>query len=308
MSIHKIDYIPSETQAKEFDSFLKRENNAKLIFSAKFGSGKTTFLKNFFHNNEQYIPIFIYPVNYSIVSNEDIFELIKYNILLQLLSIGDISKYLVGIQSSLSTELLLVEHPENIISPLLKAIPNIGVSVKDMLDGVLLLKESLEESSSEQKEQVSKIAKLIESDNENIFESNIISTLISSIINEFKKQNPEKELILVVDDLDRIDPAHIFRIMNVFAAHNDIEDDSKNKFGLHKIITVCDVNNIKSIFHHFYGDDTDFNGYLGKFHNKSIFNFDIKKDISENIDSVLDRIKVTENKSQYLCLIFSFFI
>ncbi len=290
MSIHKIDYIPSETQANEFDSFLKRDNNAKLIFSAKFGSGKTTFLRKFFENNEQYIPIFIYPVNYSVVSDKDIFELIKYDILLQLLSRDDIGEYLIEIQGSLASELLLVGHPENIISTLLKTIPSLGTSVRDVLGGLLLLKESLEESDTGQKEKISKIADLVKTDN--AFESNNISTLICSIIKEFKKQNPDKELILIIDDLDRIDPSHIFRIMNVFAAHNDIEDDSRNKFGLHKIITVCDVNNIKSIFHHFYGNNTDFNGYLGKFHNKNIFRFDIKNDLAENIDKMLSQVSI----------------
>ncbi len=35
---------------------------------------------------KEYFPIFINPVNYSIASNEDIFELIKFDILFQILS------------------------------------------------------------------------------------------------------------------------------------------------------------------------------------------------------------------------------
>lgn len=66
--------------------------------------------------------------------------------------------------------------------------------------------------------------------------------------------------MLVVEDLDRIDPAHLFRILNVFSAHidycykygNKAEDSiAGNKFGLDNIVLVCDFSNIRKLFRHF---------------------------------------------------------
>lgn len=81
-------------------------------------------------------------------------------------------------------------------------------------------------------------------------------------------------MVLVIEDMDRIDPAHIFRIHNVFSAHWDIQDyseqrltggDPLNKYNFDKILLVCHFQNIKNIFHHFYGAQTDFTGYIHKF-------------------------------------------
>lgn len=58
----------------------------RVIFSAKFGDGKTTFLKEFRENekNNDYVFFTIHPINYPVASNDDIFEYIKRDILLQL--------------------------------------------------------------------------------------------------------------------------------------------------------------------------------------------------------------------------------
>ena len=80
--------------------------------------------------------------------------------------------------------------------------------------------------------------------------------------------------MLVVEDLDRIDPAHLFRILNIFSAHIDYcykyghkaeVSIAGNKFGLDNIVLVCDFSNIRKLFRHFYGGSTDFKGYIGKF-------------------------------------------
>lgn len=71
-------HIPVEILFKQFENHLQIENNLRVFFSAKFGSGKTYFLNEFFEaNKEKYIVIKLYPVSYSTASNRDIFELIK---------------------------------------------------------------------------------------------------------------------------------------------------------------------------------------------------------------------------------------
>jgi len=49
-------------------------------------------------------------------------------------------------------------------------------------------------------------------------ESDIISEIIKAKI---QKSKEKRESVLILDDLDRIDPEHIFRILNIFSAHFD---------------------------------------------------------------------------------------
>src|SRR5699024_10335121 len=69
----------------KFEKHLSLPKNDRIIVSAPFGAGKTYFLKEFFKNNSKYEVIHLFPVNYSVASNEDIFELLKYDILFELL-------------------------------------------------------------------------------------------------------------------------------------------------------------------------------------------------------------------------------
>ncbi len=87
-----------------FEDFKEKlDTNSKLLFSGVYGSGKTTFINDFFTDNEGYESIPIYPVNYSVASNKDIFELIKYDVLFQL--IGKIPK-----ENSLSINSLYISN------------------------------------------------------------------------------------------------------------------------------------------------------------------------------------------------------
>ncbi len=52
-----------------------------------------------------------------------------------------------------------------------------------------------------------------------------------------------KEVVRILDDLDRIDTEHIFRLLNVFVAQVDVvgKGENDNKFGFDKVIFVCDT-------------------------------------------------------------------
>lgn len=56
---------------------------------------------------------------------------------------------------------------------------------------------------------------------DNATERRITLPLIIGLVNSVKRLNGNKVLVLVIDDLDRIDPEPIFRIVNVFFAHLD---------------------------------------------------------------------------------------
>lgn len=80
--------IPMDDIELQFNQHLKLSNNERIIFSGRFGTGKTTFLNHFFDNQMEYNVIKLYPVHYSISPNEDIYEFVKFDILCQLLSKG----------------------------------------------------------------------------------------------------------------------------------------------------------------------------------------------------------------------------
>lgn len=77
--------ISIESLSQNFDDHLLLENNHRIIFSGKFGMGKTFFLQRYFdQHQDKYNTIILSPVNYVVSSNENIFELIKADILKQL--------------------------------------------------------------------------------------------------------------------------------------------------------------------------------------------------------------------------------
>jgi len=103
---------------------------------------------------------------------------------------------------------------------------------------------------------------------------------------------------LIIDDLDRIDPEHIFRILNVFSAHFS-KDYESHKFGFEKVILVCDLNNIRNLFQHKYGSGVDFSGYIDKFYSIAPFHYDNKKEIISRIDNFIETIKRETNNNEY---------
>ena len=108
------------------------------------------------------------------------------------------------------------------------------------------------------------------------YEQDHISNIINEILGRLKKDTDNLKTVLLIDDFDRIDPEHTFRLLNIFASQCDPQSLRGMKFNFDHVIIVCDVNNIRYFFHHKYGMNTDFNGYIDKFYCKEIFNFDIK--------------------------------
>ena len=100
----------------------------------------------------------------------------------------------------------------------------------------------------------------------------------------------DRQTVLIIDDLDRMDPEHVFRILNVFAAHFDIHETS-NKFGFDRIIIVCDIHNIRQIFRSRYGQNTDFSGYIDKFYSRNVFDYNNISSLKKEISTILSSIK-----------------
>jgi len=86
------------------------------------------------------------------------------------------------------------------------------------------------------------------------------------------KDELKKENVLIIDDFDRLDPDHIFRILNILSVHQDYKSGD-DKFGFDKIIVVCSLENIEAIYKHKYGSEVDFDGYIEKFYSTEVFHF-----------------------------------
>ena len=81
--------IPIDDAIEAFRHHLDAHD--RTILSARFGDGKSFFLSHFMEDEdvaECYTFLSIFPVNYQVTENRDIFDLIKRDILLQMLLRG----------------------------------------------------------------------------------------------------------------------------------------------------------------------------------------------------------------------------
>ncbi|MFC0320233.1 P-loop NTPase fold protein [Olivibacter oleidegradans] len=298
--------IDHKTLEKRFLEHIQLQGNYRILFTAPFGQGKTTFLNDVFDAvTEKYYAIKLFPVNYSVSANEDVFELIKFDILVQL-----IGKYKEQLKlkeedfSFLLTSQVYITNRLDIMSWLQSTIGlfgQIGKSAKDFLG---TLNETVGDFNKFQKEiQINEISevtdylKKIEGGPGSSYEMDSISRLIFDLIQRLKSsqtENYNNEVVLIVDDLDRLDPEHIFRLFNIFSAHFDNPEslEQHNKFGFDKVIFVCDIENIRRIYRHRYGINVDFKGYLDKFFSYLPFEFDNREFINKKVYEFITLMKV----------------
>lgn len=289
------EMIDVEPICRQFKQYL--EIDSRCILSAKFGDGKSYFLSKFTQMfSDEYLFITIYPVNYQVMENGEIFELIKRDILLRLLSEKVIISRKINVTKSYQIAYYLRQNYEKVFEDLVQIIPSFNfcgleINLGNIYKGVKKIsrdyKEWEEKINATERDTVDKFiggSKYIKG---SIDEFDVISQLIYNIITEYKKSSGKK-VVLIIEDLDRIDPAHIFRILNVFSAHFDNQMyGENNKYNFDKIITVCDYNNIRNIYHHVYGEKTDFIGYISKFSNIEPFNYSLYNLLKEYITNNL---------------------
>lgn len=264
------------------------ENNKRTILSAQFGDGKTTFLKEFFKRYEdELFAITIRPVNYSIAKNEDIFEYIKYDILLQLVKNNIVPEFdTQTFAEILKNDILTFDNLNKAIdfaisfSPASNTLLNVKKTIFEAFKSVNC--EEIVNKYQEQSVSFSKYQKLFMSQIGNLYEQDGYTLLIKETIKSIKTPT-----VLVVEDLDRIDPKHLFRILNIFAAHIDQENNS-NKFCFSNIILVMDYDKTGHIFHHFYGEKANYEGYMSKFIDHGIFRFSINEVAQQQLNTYLN--------------------
>ncbi len=295
--------IDTTSLDSDFLHHLNVEGNNRIIFSGKFGLGKSTYLHDFFQRaTDKYVPITISPVNYSVSSNEDIFELIKYDLLTRLVELENIEEYK---ECSLADFKKILEDPkfQSLAKDIVKHIPKLGEALVKTIDigkHLVYLWEKFKEVNFSTNILIAEeYLNVFQEKVGSPYEYNNVSKLISEMVSILRTASSRKPL-LIIDDFDRIDPEHVFRILNVFGCHYN---DQGNKFGFDHVVIVCDINNIRKMFATKYGIDVDFSGYIDKFYSKSIFEFAMERLICAKVQELLkpsiDRIE-RANKNRVL--------
>lgn len=298
-------YIPVDRAIEQFRGHLFSHD--RTILSAKFGDGKTFFLTKFMQDEQvkkDYKFLTLYPVNYQVAENRDIFELIKYDLLIQMLVKGVIEPEF-ELSNAQALALCIQMRAPSLAEALLPIIAELQLDEESskVMAGILTGKKmftALKKKVSEIKAKTrdNQILKYLNEMKKNpTIGEDVITGIIKKGIDDYKRKNPGQKIVLVIEDMDRMDPAHLFRILNVFSAQIDcsyhlgiLPDESAvgNKFGLDKVVFVMHYNNAEAIFHHFYGDKADFAGYIYKFCSSNFFTFSLKDECEKY---VMDRIE-----------------
>lgn len=262
-----MEHINIDDKIEELDNHI--ENNPRTILSAKFGDGKTCFLNEYIkQRSDRYFFVKLCPINYTVASNEDVFEYIKRDLLKQLCLYHLVDKHVL----------------KNVMHALIN-VPN-AVATLDFVTNVLLAQMPipvntdglLKQCYNNFQKRYQSLCQYNETFTEQrggIYEEDGYTLMIREALKKLqtRKRHPKKT-VLIIDDLDRIDPGHLFRILNVLGAHLDTETAS-NKFGFNHIIVVLDYVVTEHIFHHFYGENANYEGYMEKFISSCICNYSI---------------------------------
>ena len=238
------------------------ENESRIIFSARFGDGKSYFLNEFMKSYDEkkndYYFITLHPVNYVVEENRDVIEYIKRDILFQLIKdnrIYDFKEEYDKIFDAVCNGESLIKLADFVAS----IIPVEGI--KDVYEGLKGLASTIRKKYKEQDvlHVVDDYLNGFYGKSGSISECDAFTYLIQKSLEQMMAKS-----VLIIEDLDRIDPAHLFRIMNVLSSQVDnpyySEVPNGNKFGFDKIILVMDYEIARHLFHHFYGKEANYEG------------------------------------------------
>lgn len=270
------------------------ENESRIIFSAKFGDGKSYFLKEFMKSCDEkdndYYFITLHPVNYVVEENRDVIEYIKRDILFQLIKDNRIYDFKEGYDKIFDA----VCNKESLLK-LGDFVASI-IPIKGLKDGYEALKGLASTIHEKYKSQdvlhvVDDYLNGFYGKMGSISECDAFTYLIQKSLEQMMAKS-----VLIIEDLDRIDPAHLFRIMNVLSSQVDnpyyLHVPHGNKFGFDKIILVMDYEIARHLFHHFYGKEANYEGYMNKFLNTLPYSYSIKEEAHRQVrQKILDICK-----------------
>lgn len=288
--------IPIDDAIEDFKNHLL--SHPRTILSAQFGDGKTFFVDKFMKSTrikQKFLCLRIFPVNYQVLDNKDIFELVKRDILLQLIYHNMVPED-YEISKELALAFLIRNNGVGLVEDLLTsaAMCETGDSQSRVICSFVSRSVSLLKKFDKQfkalksQDYANAILNYIEASNKNfLLEEDIITVIIRDCIDKYRKKHRSRRIVLFFEDMDRIDPAQLFRILNVLSAQMDyvykygvrpnVDARKMNKFGVDNIVLVMDYSNLRSIFTHFYGEGASFNGYIHKFTSSTYYTYSLKQ-------------------------------
>lgn len=287
--------IPLEAEIESFKHYFA--NCRRSILSAPFGEGKSFFLNEFRQAiSGEYDIVTLYPTNYQVCDDKDILEYIKRDILLGILALDDSI-----LQSFTKPNIqILKEVISKNSDDIIDCIPDISIGIfgngiqvspKAVAKTIKNIFNQYKSFRISNRNILNKYLNEFENEKGTIYEFDPISRLICDLVNRRKESG--RKIVLVIEDLDRIDPGHIFRILNIFSAHfsqwDGYDDGRTNKFGFDKILIVCDYDNIENIYHHLYGEKTDFDGYISKFSSGKVFRYSLRNKMQEYLKDCINK-------------------
>lgn len=289
-----MDTIDISQNIQDFKQVFEKES--RIIFSARFGDGKSYFLNEFMKNydekNNDYYFITLYPVNYVVEENRDVIEYIKRDILFQLIKDNRIYDFKKGYDKIFDA----VCNKESLLK-----LGNFVASIIP-IEGLKEGYEALKDFASTIHEKYKSQDVLHVADDYlngfygktgSISECDAFTCLIQKSLEQMMAKS-----VLIIEDLDRIDPAHLFRIMNVLSSQVDnpyySEVPNGNKFGFDKIILVMDYEIARHLFHHFYGKEANYDGYMNKFLNTLPYSYSIREEAHRQVRQKIFDICKTE--------------
>ena len=281
----------TDTLAKFSDFF---ENSKRMILSAKFGDGKTYLLDKFMRqdnpNAPKYYFVVLHPVHYVVEDNRDIFEYIKRDILFQLLQddmLLDTEESLDRMAKSISENISIGDVCEFLSA--IVPIPGFK-SVAKLLGKCTVKVSEIRKTYQNKKILPYNYVNSFALKTGSIAECDGFTRLIQETLRIIEETH-QCQTVLVIEDMDRLDPAHLFRILNILGANidnpyfentaqneGDDQERNPNKFGFSKILLVMDYETSENIFHHFYGEKADYEGYMQKFLDVNPFNFSLRSE------------------------------
>lgn len=264
--------INTTHELKRFEQHLAQ--NPQTILSAKFGDGKTYFLNEYIHQHEaDTFFVVLHPVNYVVSPNEDIFEYIKRDILCSLVHRTEFQEinWNDALKEVLNYDTLL-ETVDTIAS-------NIPLGNLATIPFHLFKKV-------DNKFAIDKYFDRFKHTKGGLFEFDQFTFAIQRTIKAIQKVG--QRCVLVIEDLDRLDPGHLFRILNVLSAHID-SDKCTNKFCFDNIVAVLDYDTTRHIFRHFYGDKANYEGYMSKFMSSHLFEYSITKVAQQQLFNYIEK-------------------
>lgn len=253
----------------------KLESEHRVVLSAGFGDGKTYFLIKFQEKYaDEYHFFTIFPAQYVIGTSEAIFEYIKRDILFQIVDKGIITEEfdLAGMLKEMGEYVNVSELASFFVSKPIAAL--LGTAVKQV--------KTIMTTINRHRISGPNYIDSFMSARGGLYENDAYTCMIRKCFEKMRAQDG-KQIVLIIEDLDRIDPSSIFSILNIFGSHFDRHfvinaKEQENKFGVDRLITVMDFDKLALLYNHQYGEDGDgnFDGYISKYICSRPFRYSIR--------------------------------